>query len=44
MNNVKSITSSHNKTVISKSTNSDKDKNNCYIAGVSPATAHPLIG
>ena len=29
MNNVKSIISSHNKTVISKSTNSDEDKKNC---------------
>ena len=29
MNNVKSIISSHNKTVISKSTNSDKEKKNC---------------
>ena len=29
MNNVKSITSSHNKSVIRKSTNSDKDKKNC---------------
>ena len=29
MNNVKSIKSSHNETVISKSTNSDKDKKNC---------------
>ena len=29
MNNVKSIISNHNKTVISKSTNSDKDKKNC---------------
>ena len=29
MNNVKSIISSHNETVMSKSTNSDKDKKNC---------------
>ena len=29
MNNVKSIISSHNKSVIRKSTNSDKDKKNC---------------
>lgn len=29
MNNVKSIISSHNKSVISKSTSSDKDKKNC---------------
>ena len=29
MNNVKSIISSHNKSVISKSTNSNKDKKNC---------------
>ena len=29
MNNVKSIISSHNKSVIRKSTNSDKDKENC---------------
>ena len=29
MNNVKSIISTHNKTVITKSTNSNKDKKNC---------------